>query len=80
MIDSTTQAPITVSADGSAIPYIMVPVDQLEAVKEVLRNLGVSFWVEANAISLNGKPAIAVVNLGRGTDIGQVQRLLDAAA
>jgi len=80
MTDSTTHARITVSTDGGAGPYIMVPLDQLEAVKAVLRKQGVSFWVDANAISLDGKPAIAFVNLARGADAGQVQRLLDAAA
>ena len=80
MIDSTTQARITVSTGGDAGPYIMVPLDQLEAVEGVLRNRGISYWVDADAISLDGKPEIAVVNLGRGADVGQVQRLLDAAA
>jgi hypothetical protein len=80
MIDSTTQARITVSTDGDAAPYIMVPLYQLEAVKDVLRNQRIYFWVDSDAISLHGKPEIAVVNLGRDADVGQVQHLLDAAA
>ncbi|HXE51562.1 MAG TPA: hypothetical protein VN541_01020 [Tepidisphaeraceae bacterium] len=80
MIDSTTHARLTVSIDGDAGPYIMVPVEQLDAVTKTLRSSGISFWVDADAISIDGKPAVAVINLGRGSDVGQVQRLLDAAA
>jgi hypothetical protein len=80
MIDSTTHAPVTVSTDGGADPYIMVPLEQLEVVKGVLQTQKVSFWVDSIAISLGGKPAIVVVNLGHGADVEQVQRLLDSAA
>ena len=80
MIDSTTHARIVVSTDGDAGPYIMVPLDQLDAATQMLRDSGISFWVDADAISLDDKPAVAVINLGRGTDAGRVQRLLDAAA
>ncbi len=80
MNDSTTHARVAVSTDGDAGPYIMVPLDQLDAVAEMLKTGGIAFWVDADAISLNGKPAIAVINFGRGTDAQQVQGLLDAAA
>lgn len=66
------------SSDGTAGPYVMVPLDQLEAVKSMLRDNQVSFWVDANVISLNGEPEIAVVNLGRRVSAEHVQRLLDA--
>lgn len=79
MIDSTNQERVVVSTDGSAGPYIMVPFDQLEAVKSILQKNKVPFWVDADAISLDGKPEIAVVNLGRGASASQVQQLLDAA-
>lgn len=77
MIDADTQSPVTVSTDGDGGPYIMVPLDQLPAVTSMLRTNGVSFWVDANAISIDGKPEITVVNLGRGVDARHVQRLLD---
>ena len=53
----------------------MVPSDQLAAVETVLRSSQVSYWTDSDAISLDGKPAIAVINLGRGADVSRVQQL-----
>lgn len=80
MIDVTTQEPIVVHTEGTGGPYIMVPLDQLEAVEAILQRSGISHWTDSDAISLDGRPAIAVVNLGRGADAGRIQRLLDTAA
>src|SRR5436309_1965978 len=79
MIDSTNQERLIVCADGDAGAYLMVPLDQLEAVKALLRGNHISFWVDADAISVNGKPEIAVVNFGRGATAPELQRLLDAS-
>jgi hypothetical protein len=79
MIDSTTHNPITVSTDGNAGPYLMVPLDQLDKVTTLLAHHDVLFWVDDDAISLDGKPEIAVVNLGRSTNVTHVQRVLDQA-
>ena len=79
MLDSTTHERIIVFTEGNAGPYIMVPLDQLEAVKAMLHDNQVPFWVDADAISLDGKPEVTVVNLGRGANAAQVQRLLDTA-
>jgi hypothetical protein len=79
MIDSATQERIKIYAERTAWPYIMVPVDQLDSVKTLLRDNRVSFWVDSHAVALNGHPAVTVINLGRGADTGQVQRLLDGA-
>lgn len=80
MIDPQTQEPVVVSKDGDAGPYIMVVLAQLDRVASVLRDNGITFWVDEDAISLNGKPEIAVVNLDRGTDAARVQQMLDRAA
>lgn len=79
MIDAATKKPLRVSTDGTAGPYIMVPVSQLDEVRRVLGDRGVRYWVEENAISLNGAPEVAVVNLGRGGDAAAAQALLDGA-
>jgi hypothetical protein len=79
MIDATTHERMIVSGDGTAGPYVMVPVEQLQVVETVLRAHGISYWVDSDAISLNGKPEITVVNLGRGVRAEQIQHLLDAA-
>jgi hypothetical protein len=78
MIDTMTQEPITVSKDGTAGPYIMVPLEQLKAVETVLRQHQFAFWVDSDAISLDGKPEIVVINLGRGVRADQIQQSLDA--
>ena len=80
MIDTTTKKRICVSADGTARAYIMVPTNQLDKVRDLLETNRVRFWVDHNAISIDGKPAVTFVNLGRDTDTKQVQTLLDTVA
>lgn len=78
MIDTTTRQLLYVSTDGDAGPYIMVPVDQLERVKPLLDTHKVPYWVDDEAISLDGKPEVAVINLGKGSNPATVQSLLDS--
>ena len=77
MIDTQTNRSIRVSGDGDVGPYIMVPVPQLGAIRTLLDKHEVPYWVDAEAIRLNGTPAVAVVNLGRGILPDPIQRLLD---
>ncbi len=77
MIDAMTRESIRVSTDGEAGPYIMTPVSRLEEICRLLDAHGVSYWVEEDAISLDGAPEIAVVNLGHGSKATTVQSLLD---
>lgn len=78
MTDAATKKNLRVSTDGTVGPYIMVPVIQLDDVRRLLDGRGVGYWVEENAISLDGAPEIAVINLGRGGDAAAVQALLDS--
>jgi hypothetical protein len=80
MTDTTTRRPIRVSTDGTSGPYIMVPVELLEKVRKLLVENDIPHWVDHNAISVDGRPAVTVINLGRGADSRRVQDLLDAAA
>jgi hypothetical protein len=80
MIDSSTHKPIRVSSDGRSGPYLMVSVGQLDQVRKVLRDNDIPHWVDHHAISVDGRPAVAVVNLSKGSDPCRVQALLDAAA
>jgi hypothetical protein len=66
MIDSSTKSPLYVSTDGTAGPYIMVPVSQLAEVRRALDARKVRYWVDENAISLDGEPEVTVINLGSG--------------
>lgn len=77
MTDSTTNKRLGVSTDGTTGPYIMVPVSQLEDVRRLLDNRRIGYWLEEEAISLDGSPEVAVINLGRGADAAAVQAILD---
>jgi hypothetical protein len=78
MIDTTTHQPLQVSTDGGAGPYIMVPVAQLDQVRSLLEANKIPFWVDEEAISLDGKPETIVINFGRGTSSASVQNILDS--
>jgi hypothetical protein len=80
MLDITTQKPLCVSTDGTAGPYIMVPLSQLTDVRDLLDQHDIRYTVEENAISFNGQPYIAVVNLSRGVHADEVQAILNHAA
>jgi hypothetical protein len=56
----------------------MVPVSQLDAVRQLLNQHGIHHEVDDNAISLNGAPEEAIINLGRGGDAKRVQQILDS--
>ena len=56
----------------------MVPVAQLERVKAPLDTHKIPYWVDEQAISLDGKPEVAVINLGQGSDPATVQGILDS--
>ena len=77
MTDVTTNRPLRVSTDGTAGPYIMVPLDQLDDVRRALDENNIRYWVDEAAISMNSGPFIAVVDLGRGGDARAVQAILD---
>jgi len=77
MNDMTTDKPLHVSTDGNAGPYIMVPVKQRDDVCGLLDANEISYWVDEFAISLDGKPAMIVINLSRDVDASRVQRILD---
>jgi hypothetical protein len=79
MNDATTEQPLRVSTDGTAGPYIMVRLSQLDEVKRLLDDKRVRYWVEENAISWSGSPYIAVINLGREGNATAIQAMLDAA-
>jgi hypothetical protein len=64
--------------DGDSGPYIMAPVSQLDDVLRLLDARGIGHWVEEEAISLDGAPEIAVINLGRDEDSSAVQAILDS--
>lgn len=80
MIDSSTKKPVDVSTGGDAGPYIMIPVQQVEDIRVLLDAHNIPYWVDEDAISVDGKPAITVVNFSRGVDRAAVQDILDSAS
>ncbi|QEH35083.1 hypothetical protein OJF2_36280 [Aquisphaera giovannonii] len=79
MIDEMTNDRLRVGADEIAGPYLMLPLSQLASVRARLDRHAVRYWVDSTAISLDGKPAIIVINFGRGGDAERIQNLLDEA-
>ena len=77
MIDSETKERVLVYAPENAWPYIMLPNDQLESVESILKANRADYWVDPYTISINGKAPISMIEFGRGTDVGQIQRELD---
>ena len=80
MIDTTTRQPLYVSTDGGAGPYIMLPMTFLDRVTALLDANKVPYWVDEEAISLDGKPEVTVINLMHGSNPAMVQNLLDSIA
>ncbi len=80
MTDTTTQAPVRVSTDGTAGPYIRLSWDQVNDLKRLLDSHQIRYRVQENIISLNGGPFMAVVDLGRNADPLVIQRILDSVS
>ncbi len=78
MIDTVTKKQLKVSTDGTAGPYIMVPVIQLADLKMVLDKHNLSYSIEEEAISLNDAPEVAIVDLGRKADVQAIQIILNS--
>jgi hypothetical protein len=78
MIDATTDRRLTVSSGGKAGPYIMLPLSQLDTVTRLLDAHKVRYWVDEEALSIDGGPEIIVINLARHTDPAAIQQLLDS--
>lgn len=79
MTEPATREPLHVSTDGTAGPYIVVPLSQLDDVRQLLESRHVRYWVEKYAISLDGAPETVVVNLDREADAAAIQAILDSA-
>ena len=80
MIDTTTREPLRVTKYEGARPYITLPVMHLDEVRALLDANKVPYWVDAWALSLDGKPEVTVINLMHGSDPAMVQDLLDSIA
>ena len=66
MIDTTTQKPLQVWADSGAMPYMIVPVEQLDRVTALLDANKISYWVDEEALSTDGGPEVIFINIEGG--------------
>ena len=79
MIDQTTKSPLQVKSDVIAGPFLRLPLAQLASVRKILDSHGIYYWVDSEAISLDGKPPVIFINFGRKGDAAQIQAVLDEA-
>jgi hypothetical protein len=79
MIDIRTGKRLQVLDGGAGGPYIRITLDQLDAVRKVLDQEEIPYWVDSIAVSIDGKPAVTVINLGLNNDRCRVQATLDKA-
>jgi hypothetical protein len=79
MTDTTTQKPLHVSTEGTAGPYIRLPLTQVDEVTRLLDGHHIRYWVAENSLSLNGGPYMSTINLGRDGNAQTVQAILDNA-
>ena len=77
MIDTSTKTPLRVWPGGTAGPYIIVPMTQLDELRQVLDKHGLRYWVDEFSIELNGAPATTFVNMKRGVEVTSLQMILD---
>lgn len=76
MQNSRVEQALYVSTDGNAGPYIIVPADRLKRVEELLKEGSVPHWTDADVVSIDDKPALGIINLSEGVDVGRVNELL----
>ena len=77
MHSTLVDAPLQVSTDGTTDPYIIVPTEQMENVVEALRAQSIPFKINDDAVILDGRSALSVVDLSHDADFQRVQEVLD---
>ncbi len=77
MIDSFTKKRMRVVDDEDDEPYIIVRVDQLDAVEAILDRVGCVYDADGDRISLNRHPYATFVTLDPRADVPAIQKLLD---
>jgi hypothetical protein len=77
MTDMNTGRRVEVRTTPATWPHLMLPLPQLPALKQLLGRHGVAYEVGGHAVSLDGKPAVVVVDMPAAARLC-VQALLDA--
>jgi hypothetical protein len=71
---------LLVSTDGMAGPYIIVTPEQVEPVTRALQAQNIRFETDDDAVMLDGRPALLVIDLKPDVDVDRVQSILDDLA
>ncbi len=79
MTDAMTRKPLAVSTGGTAGPYLVVQVLQLDEIRRLLDQHGVRYWVGEFALSMDGRPEKTFINFGPDADARAIQVALDGA-
>lgn len=77
MIDAATRQPLQVIDGGQAGPYLVIRIDQLDPVLAALDEASVDYWVDEEAVSVDGDPEVTFVNFSEDTNRQSLQHLLD---
>lgn len=78
MRDRQTGEKAIVNTEGTAGPYIPIGVGQLDRVTRALNRRGILYSTDRDAVRRDGETVTAVINLGEGTDVEQIQNILDS--
>ena len=68
---------IRIAASGSLGSYLTVPVGRLPEIRGILDTHGQKYWTDTYSLSINGQPAVAIINLSPGSDVRVIERLLN---
>jgi hypothetical protein len=80
MTDRTTGSQMRISTDGRAGPYLIVPVQQVDAARRILDQAHIHYWVDRTAVSMSGGPLLSVINFGKNANADDIQAVLDRAS
>jgi hypothetical protein len=79
MIDTVTKQPLKIVDDSRAGPYVHVPATQIDTVLRLLQSSGLKCW-QSGVMSVDGRPAMGFVYLGRNGNARAAQSVLDSVA
>lgn len=70
-----------IATDARAGSYLIVPFEQVNAVKQVLDQAHIHYWLDRTDVSMSGGPVHSVINFGKNANVGHhIQEFLDRAS
>ncbi len=68
---------VQIAASGSYGSYLTVPADRLSEIKQMLDSSGQRYWTDSSSFSINKEPPVAIINLWPGSDVHEVERIIE---